>query len=281
MPSHSLHKSIYLKLMHEVEGFIVWTRGLLDKVDKILDDLGEHDVGRKPDPESFGRMLFKLWLEFGDVYDTYTGRRLELKTIGERELWYYEVGRYERSERYLLYIPDDVLALATLHHILDLCMDYLRTNRIDESESYLMIDYAKNVLIHYRENLSELKTAVGVSFDKVFDWLIGILKDRSRQLYRLLINEIKMKGLEPGLANSNAVMKLLQSYVRKIGYSGIIYVNDRPLPIAAAAKKIFKLLTRGETIELGFTIRDRYLYYVIVKVVKVSNIRELREKLEM
>jgi len=129
MPSWKLHRAIYEKLSREVREFLVFTPRLLDEIDRVIDALGEHDLGRRPDPFSFDRMLSQLWLEFGDVYDTATGRFLKLRDRVERLAWANKAlwERYWLSHRYMAYIPDDVLVLATLHHVLDLCMHYLST----------------------------------------------------------------------------------------------------------------------------------------------------------
>jgi hypothetical protein len=37
MPSWKVHRALHEKLSREVGGFVVWTPGLLEKIDKIID----------------------------------------------------------------------------------------------------------------------------------------------------------------------------------------------------------------------------------------------------
>ena len=280
MPSWETHRSIYEMLSREVEGFIVWTKGLLDKIDKIIDAMGEHDLGRKLDPVSFQRLLYYLWLEFGDAY--VNGRFLGLRTKYEREAWMREAMRrgtvYEGNV--LLYIPDDALVLASLHHILDLCMDYLLNNPIGREESYLMVEYAKQKLweLGYVVRLMGLTAIGGRTHGEIFHWLIDVLRSYSHRLYDLMVKDLKAKGLEPGYG-PEALKKLLSDFVKRKGYYGIIHVNGRPLPLAAAAGYIFKELRRKHIVELGFT-KHRDPYAPIHTKIKASSLRELFELLK-
>ncbi|RLG89153.1 MAG: hypothetical protein DRO15_01230 [Thermoprotei archaeon] len=275
MPSWRLHRRIYEKLSQEVEGFAVWTNGLLDKIDKIIDAGGEHDLGRKPDPLSFQKLLHELWLEFGDIYDVKNSRFLRLKSRSERLDWEKEAIHMGIiwGDDYMIYIPDDAIALATLHHILDLCMDFLYKNPIKEDESHLMVEYAERELRHYARKLRELKAFAGRTFEEVFRWLIEVLKDKSKQLYRLMIKELELKGLKPGYSPER-LRSLLIEYINKMGYYGVIYVNGTPLPVTAATYRIFSNLRVGQEVELGFS-RYRGPYPLIYEKIKVSSLEEL------
>ncbi len=47
MPSWGTHRRFY-DMFRQETGFVVWTPSLLDKIDRIIDAGGEHDVGRPP-----------------------------------------------------------------------------------------------------------------------------------------------------------------------------------------------------------------------------------------
>jgi len=277
MPSWKLHRKIYEKLSQEVEGFVVWTEGLLDKIDKIIDAGGEHDLGRRPDPLSFRRLLYELWLEFGDVHDIRSNRFLGLKSRDKRSEWMNEAIRNGTLDYFNIYIPDDAIALATLHHMLDLCMECLRKYPIAREEAYLMVVYAEEKLRDYFRRVKELETLTGESFKKIFKWLIEVLKGRSVQLYRLMVEELKKKGLKPGYS-PEYLASLLTEYIKKKGYYGVIYVNGTLLPIAAAAYRIFSDLRTGRRVEFGFS-RYRGPYPPIHEKIEVSNLEELFKKL--
>ena len=284
MPSWRLHRLVANALTREVEGFAVWTPNAIDKIDKIIDeDYGEHDLGRGPDPDSFHRLLRALWLEFGDVYDPEAGRLLRT-SYGDRARLEQEVlARPELQYRYMIYVPDDVLVLALLHHILDLSMDFLLNNDISADESALMIEYARQKMKEYGipTQLGELRTVDGRTFDEVLEWLLGVLRERSRWLYSLMVGELRSKGLGPG-QGPKALARLLAEFVRSKGYYGIVYVNGRWLPTAAAANFAFNELRKGKGVVLGFTIPtgpglppSTYIY----EEVRASSLRELVEKL--
>jgi len=278
MPSWKLHRRIYEKLSQEVEGFVIITKGLLDKIDKIIDAGEEHDVGRHLDPLSFKRLLRELWLEFGDAVPIGSNRFLGLKNKSreERLAWLNEAIRNGTIHYYNLYIPDDVIMLATLHHILDLCMEYLYKFPITEEEAVLMIEYAEKKLRDYFRRFRD-ETLSGDFLERAFNWLIGALKERAVQLYRLMVEELEEKGLKPGYSPEN-LARLLTEYVKEKGYYGIIYVNGIPLPVAAAASRIFSELRAGRRVELGFS-RYRGPYPPIHEKIEVSSLDEIFKKL--
>jgi len=277
VPSWKLHRRIYEKLRLEVEGFVVWTPGLLDKIDRIIDAGGEHDVGRRPDPQSFERMLRELWLEFGDVYDAAGGRRLNLSSRFERQAWLNEAISKGTLQDSWLYIPDDAMVLATLHHILDLCMDAIYRYHIKEGEAHSMIKRADEALKSYCYELRNLTTGYGSSFEDVYRWLIGVLDARAERIYRMLAAELRAKRLRV-CCNPRELQWLLVSYTKSKGYTGIIYVNNRPLPVAAAANKILGELGEEHKVVLGFT-RVRGPYPPIYEQIKASTLEELCRKL--
>jgi hypothetical protein len=58
MPSWKVHRALHEKLSREVEGFVVWTPGLLERIDEVIDkECGEHDLGRKAGPEGGGAFI--------------------------------------------------------------------------------------------------------------------------------------------------------------------------------------------------------------------------------
>jgi len=283
MPSWKVHKALYEKLSREVEDFVIWTPGLLERIDKIIDkEYGEHDLGRRAGLEgvkSFYRMLTALWLEFGDIYDALTESSLHADYFKKLEIERKVRQNPELGQRYIMYVPDDVLALATLHHILDVATDCLLNTYppITIDRSAFLFEQVRELMKDYVHQLKELRTMGGSTFDQVFDWLINVLKEKSQQVYTILIEYLKSKGLEPGYG-PEVLRRLLQDFVREKEYYGIVYVNNTPLPVAAAAIKAFNELTKGRRVVLGFS-KYRGPYPPVHKEIASSSVRELCEKL--
>jgi len=283
MPSWKIHKALYEKLSREVEGFVIWTPNLLERIDKIIDkEYGEHDLGRRSGLEgvtSFYRMLRALWLEFGDVYDALTGSFLHADYFMKLEIERKVRQNPKLGRRYMVYVPDDALALATLHHILDVATDRLLNTYppITIDRSALLFEQVREFMKDYVHQLEKLKTMEGSTFDQVFDRIINVLKEKSQQVYTILVEYLKSKGLEPG-CGAEVLRRLLQDFVREKGYYGIVYVNNTPLPVAAAAIKAFNELTKGRRVVLGFS-KYRGPYPLVHKEIASSSVKELCEKL--
>jgi hypothetical protein len=197
VPSWRVHRAVYERLRREVPG-IVKTPGLLERIDEVIDRAyGEHDLGVKPDPASFNRLLRALWLESGDIYDTRTGRFLGTSRE-EREKFEWEPPvNPSFEEGYLLEVPDDALMLATLHHLLD-AATYCLINTyppITAERSDLMIDCAVRAISPYLYQLEKLKTTWGTPYKQVLDNLIAELRKRRRWLYTLRLKYVRSKGL--------------------------------------------------------------------------------------
>ena len=281
MPSWPTHRRFYEKFCRET-GFRVWTRGLLEKIDRIIDASGEHDLGRPPDPNSFRKLLRELWLEFGDIYNARLNKFLGLKDKLECIAWEREAISKGLiwGEEYLVYIPDDAIILALLHHILDLCTYFLRKYPIGRNESHLMVKFVREIFEKsylYINELRSLKSMTNEAFDKILRRLIDTVEGMSEQVYDLLIEYLSSKGLKPGYS-LEALRDLLVDYVRRKGYYGIIYVNGAWLPVAAAASRIFKDLMAGQRVEIGFS-KYRGPYPPIHKRIEVTSLEDLIRKL--
>ncbi len=239
---------IYEKLRKEVEDFTVFTPSLIEKIDEIIDSATpEHDLGRGADPLSFHRLTYELWLEFGDVY--IGGKPLHLRSRRERLEW---LQRHHPNfpPNALLYIPDDALILATLHHVLDLCMDFLLNNPVSMEDSHLMLTYARARLRDYElrlRSLYEHGLPSLVDLSKAYDWLFQVLMERSKQLYQILAEELRRKGLKPG-HGPRRILELLKNKSTR----GVVRVNGQPLPLAAAARKLFNELRKHKKTTLEF-----------------------------
>jgi hypothetical protein len=120
------------------------------------------------------------------------------------------------AQRYMMYVPDDALALATLHHILDVVTHYLLNTHppITIDKRLLLFDQARASMRSYADRLKELKTMGGSSYEHVLDWLISVLKGRGQQVYMVLVEYLKSKGLEPGYG-PEVLTRLLQDFVRE------------------------------------------------------------------
>jgi hypothetical protein len=280
MPSWNVHRAIYEKLRNEVPGFIIWTPNLLNMVDKIIDrEYGEHDLGRRPDLGSFQRMLRALWLEFGDIYDTLSGKLLYASYSDKLRVEQEMLSNPRLQEKYMFYIPDDALALATLHHILDVAVDCLLNTYppITIDKSVLIFEHVRSSLGRYVDQLKGLRAMGGSTFDQAFYWLIRVLMEKSQQIYAILAEYLKSKGLEPGYGY-DMLSGLMQSYVKERGYYGIICVNGIWLPLAAAVKKAYEELVKGRRVTIGFS-KYRGPYPPIHEELGASSVKELCEKL--
>jgi hypothetical protein len=112
MPSWSVHRVLYEKLRRE--GLLIRTSNLLERIDRIINkEYGEHDLGRGSDPESFRKLLRALWLEFGDIYVSVTGRFLKAELLEKLEFEHRVLLNPSLQRKCLIYIPDDTLPLAT------------------------------------------------------------------------------------------------------------------------------------------------------------------------
>jgi len=265
VPSWRIHRAVYERFRREIPGLIVRTPGLLERIDEIIDQAyGEHDLGVKPDPLSFNRLLRALWLEFGDIYDVQAGRFLN--TSSE------ERARFEQEllvnpfleERYLLEIPDDALMIATLHHLLDAATYCLLNSYppITADRSELMIDCAVQAISPYLYRLEQLKTTWGTPYSQVLGYLITALKERSQWLYVVLYKYIRSKGLEPGrgaLKKAERIREMeeiamltrtLSEACRKVNTKCLFYVNGHLLPGAAAIRKAYSIWKRGRTVRM-------------------------------
>jgi hypothetical protein len=230
-------------------------------------------------------------LEFGDICceeDVYEALAIAinggLKCLG---LSYIQKLGFKRkalfnpeiSKKCYMYIPDDVLVLATLHHILDVALDCLLKTyppiTIDKSEQ--VFECAEVRLQYYRGYLKGLETMVGQTFDRVFDWLIDVLKERSKQFYTIFDDYLKSKGLSPG---SRGLEFYLKCYVERKGYYGVLNINGRPLPLVAAVNYTSRLLKEGKKVVIGFVLKARaYPYPPFDEVVEALNVSDLIKKL--
>lgn len=84
----------------------------------------------------------------------------------------------ELAQRYMIYVPDDALALATLHHILDVATYHLLNAHppITIDESALLFDQTRESMKSYASQLKELKTMGASTYEHVFDRPINALK---------------------------------------------------------------------------------------------------------
>jgi hypothetical protein len=201
VPSWGVHRTVYERFRREVPYFVIKTPGLLERIDEVIDRAyGEHDLGVKPDPTSFNRLLRALWLEFGDIIDVRTERRLKTSREEREEFEWELLMDPSLGERYLLEIPDDALMLATLHHLLD-AATYCLLNTyppITAERSDLIIDCAVRAISLYLYQLRGLRTTQGKPYDEVVKELVAELRKRRRWLYALLLKYVRSKGLEPG-----------------------------------------------------------------------------------
>jgi hypothetical protein len=185
MPDWRTHYEIRDKL--EREGVIVIVdpelRKKKDDVERVIDQWYEHDLGRSPDPRSFLRLVLALWVEFGAFIERTEHQSMLVRLDrAARERYVkelFECAMRKQSEkcqemlydtRRLLYIPSDALALAILHHALDLMVHCLRHRHIEAAESEKMVECAREKLEHYfREGLGVLSWEDIVTRDPRFE----------------------------------------------------------------------------------------------------------------
>jgi hypothetical protein len=283
MPDWRTHREIRDKL--EREGVIVIVdpelRKRKDDIERIIDAQYEHDLGRSPDPRSFWRLVLALWIEFGAFIERtehrsvlvgsdraarerYVEELLECATRG----WQGEKCQEMLYDtRRLLYIPPDALALAFLHHALDLMVHCLQHRRIEAAESGKMVECAREMLERYfGEGLGVLDWECIITADPrfekrraptprdIFDFLFDKLGERSAQLYEALCRYIRRRNIaSKSCGDTPDLNELLNCARLALGAKGVFWVNGQMLPQAAAANKIRAELTRGHEVELCFT----------------------------
>ena len=294
-------------LEREIKDFYVWTPELVDKIDKVID--GEiHDVGRrrKEDDEyfiekdygyfeiimkklgsSFDEMVKLLWLDFGDIIDKRTNEFLETKSKEERYDWYNRFLEDEKlKELYEWYIPDDVLALALLHHLLDYCEKIILNlpiedlpNQKEDEMAKMMAKIAKENFYKYYLSKPKIGKEIENTILEISDWLLEVLEEKSIQIFRLLRQEIQHKGLDVGLGPEK-LSYFLYEYWYKKGYYGILNVNYSLIPIGRASAKIWSKLRKEEKVTIGFyKNRPIYSYERPTEEIEASNLKEIFEKL--
>ena len=57
-----------------------------------------------------------------------------------------------------------------------------------------MIEHADKALEHYVRTLKELTAMHGISFEKIYKWLIEVLRSRAKQIYEVLATELKLRA---------------------------------------------------------------------------------------
>ncbi len=259
MPDWRTHYEIRDKL--EREGVIVIVdpelRKKKDDVERVIDQWYEHDLGRSPDPRSFWRLVLALWVEFGAFIERTEHQSMLVRSDrAARERYVKELFecamRDRQSEkcqeilydtRRLLYIPSDALALAFLHHALDLMVHCLRHRHIETAESEKMVECAQEKLEHYfREGLGVLSWEDIVTRDPrfeerhmpmprdIFYFLFDALRERSAWLYEALCGYIRRRNIASKSCG---------------GTKGVFCVNGQMPSQAAVANKTHAELARS------------------------------------
>jgi len=270
MPSWSLHTKICRELGIEIASNVCY------EVNRIIDFECEHDVGRKyTDPFSFEKMIYCLWLEYGDVYKN--GKFLRLKTRKEREAWLRQAQLSGEIWYTYMYIPDDVLLAAVLHHILDVLEEIIRSwyPVASREKAPQLIDQAKETLSHIMFKLKGLRPLVAphISFDKMVEQMIDQLKKRAYEIYNEIISNLQKKGWKPE-AGPGIIRTCLLEIIRKENIYGVITVNERPLPVVAAATKIYSELSKGKPVKVTigpYTLKWRSLSDILEWYLKVTS----------
>lgn len=99
------------------------------------------------------------------------------------------------GEDYMGYVPDDAIILALLHHILDLCMYFLRRCSIERDESHLMVEFAEQIFRNsYINELRGLVSTTGEPFNEVFRRLIDTVKGMSGQVWEVCLGSTSLMG---------------------------------------------------------------------------------------
>jgi hypothetical protein len=262
MPDWRTHYEIRDKL--EREGVIVIVdpelRKKKDDVERVIDQWYEHDLGRSPDPRSFWRLVLALWVEFGAFVERTEHQNMLVRSDRAARKRYvkelFECAMREQSEkcqemlydtRRLLYIPSDALALAILHHALDLMVHCLRHRHIEAAESEKMVKCAREKLEHYfKEGLGVLSREDIVTRDPrfeerrtptprdIFYFLFDALRKRSAWLYEVLCGYIRRRNIASKSCG---------------GTKGVFCVKGQMPSQAAVANKTHAELARGREAE--------------------------------
>ena len=279
MPSLKLHRKIRGELMRNS----IITEDL-DSVDRIIDIYYRHDVGRKSPPE-FKQMLGLLWLHFGDII--IGGEYYKLNDPKQRNEWYYF---HAYRDDIVLCLPDDVVATALIHHVLDMFENQILNelkglenpsellDTLDEIHKHLRscIEGINRSKPYYTSYLSTSKS-FETNLNRILSWIIDELKDRASELYREILEDAKKRKrvyiVNIGDTKVPISHEVAQSLVFDVlsnmnMYQGVLRVNGQLLPPPAAVRKIAWFLLKGDEV-------------IIEKNGKVLIIKNLEELLKL
>ncbi len=170
------------------------------------------------------------------------------------------IAAFPRYEEYVLAVK-----ATFLHHVLDKVERLLREHGLILARDPVRLVY--HAYVDRRSQLYCLRHGLG---DTVFDDVYGFVERNAERMVDDIVNEAGVDVVGPG-----ALAQLLALYVWCRGVYGVVRIPShmgRPLPVAAAARKIYSLLKRGERVVLAL---DRGLEFDSLKDLVSTIIREI------
>lgn len=238
MPSWKIHKK-WAKIMGIPEHIV-------NEVNRIIDSGPIHDLGEvKKYKTHIGDMSIPLRPQ-----DTCMLLKMTLMSI------------YPDRKEYIL-----AAKAAILHHILD------KIERILKEHGALAAhDPTKLVKYAYEDRRNHLICLE----EELFPQVLNLIQLNAHEIIDDILKESNINTIGPSV-----VVQLLTEYVKHKKIKGVISIPshmDRPLPVAAAARKIYTLLKQGEKVTI---ILDKIYEFTNIKDLVSTLLKELRKNIQI
>ena len=156
---------------------------------------------------------------------------------------------------------EEYLRAAALHFLLD-CVDRVMKafgTQVGRERPGELLRYCTDLLeSRWRVQLYRYFPLEAAEVERYVDALVGRVRFLAENYGRVLeecvgyiAEENEAKGV--GRVGHGVYSQLLSQLCRKLGIKCIFYVDGRPLPVAAAARKVYSKLERGEEVEISST----------------------------
>jgi len=234
MPSHGLHNTWALRY-----GVPFW---ISDLVNKLIDCVQAHDPEERKRCHDLGltknRKLNIGWISIPLGKDV---TAVEL---------YEELRRLFAGSDFL-----HAVRAALLHHFLDMIERQIRElgEKVARNASELVVDRAyEKMFEHGLDVLSRGELEAIYSF----------LKRYSEEVVSDVINDVESRGKAIDSFGPTSLIVLFREYIERHGYGSFIWIHPmtRPLPLAAAVRKIHSMLSKREEVCIQFSFRYNYYY---------------------
>lgn len=214
---------------------------IADKVNRIIDSGPIHDLGK-----DVKYIIYIYGIPYTTYINTCTFLKMTLTSI------------FSDHREYIL-----AAKAAILHHILD------KIERILKEYGTLITHNPIKIVKHACENRYSHLMCLG---EELFRQVSDFVQRNAYKIVDDILRESNIDAIGPYV-----VVRLLTKYVKHKKIKGIISIPshmDRPLPVAAAARKIYALLKRGEKVTI---ILDKVYEFTNIKDLVSTLIKELKK----